>query len=114
MNKPENDSENINLEEIGDSRRLIELGKRPDEEIEQQEDGKKRRYYPRISVQFNAGKLSSFEIEFSDGVRKIPAEQLKGRNNPIIISRDKKKATISRDTLIKVIKAQEKKKQNGC
>ena len=35
MNKPENDSENINLEEIGDSRRLIELGKRPDEEIEQ-------------------------------------------------------------------------------
>ena len=114
MNKPENDSENINLEEIGDSRRLIELGKRPDEEIEQQEDGKKQRYYPRISVQFNAGKLSSFEIEFSDGVRKIPAEQLKGRNNPIIISRNKKTATISRDTLIKVIKAQEKKKQNGC
>ena len=85
-----------------------------DEEIEQQEDGKKRRYYPRISVQFNAGKLSSFEIEFSDGVRKIPAEQLKGRNNPIIISRNKKTATISRDTLIKVIKAKEKKKQNGC
>mgnify|MGYP004656128373 CR=1 FL=1 len=93
---------------------MIELGKRPDEEVVQSKDGKKQKYYPRISIQFNAGKLNSFEIEFSDGVFKVPAEQLKGRNNPIIISRDKKKATISRDTLIKVIKAQEKKKQNGC
>lgn len=108
----------INLNDFKDNRGLIELGERPDDEVVKQKDDKtqeddgKQKYYPRISVQFKEGKLSSFEIEFTDGVYKAQEKDLKGKKNPIIINGDT--ATIKRETLIKVIKAIEKNKQNGC